>query len=252
MSDNTRHNTKSGDYNQAESFIRDSLANTAIPESEILENLHLFIPPQQLRRILFFYEIYQQLLTVPGVIMQFGVRWGRELALLESLRTTFEPFNHSRKIIGFDTFDGYAGIDDKDGQHDVMQEGNLATASAYENELDGILRAREQLSPIPHVKKFELIKGNAEETLAAYLADNPHTIVSFAHLDMNLYRPTKLCLEMLRDHMPKGSIVLVDEVNLDIMPGETIALKEVFGLQNLRLVRHASVNPTWPAYFVVE
>ncbi len=252
MSDNTRHNTKSGDYHQAETYIRDSLSKTAIPQSEILENLHLFIPPQQLRRILFFYEIYQQLLTVPGVIMQFGVRWGRELALFESLRTTFEPFNHSRKIIGFDTFDGYAGVDDKDGQHDVMQEGNLATASHYESELDGILHAREQLSPIPHVKKYELIKGNAEEKLAKYLADNPHTIVSFAHLDMNLYRPTRQCLEMLREHMPKGSIVLVDEVNLDIMPGETIALKEVFGLQNLRLVRHPHVNPTWPAYFVVE
>ncbi len=250
--DNKRFNTKTTGYNDAEAYIKEALNNTAIPQSEILENLHLFIPPQQLRRILYFYEIYQQLLTVPGVIMQFGVRWGRELALFESLRTTFEPFNHSRKIIGFDTFEGYAGVDEMDGKHQVMQEGNLATAPAYEDELEAILTAREQLSPLPHVKKYQLIKGDAEKTLANYLAENPHTIISLAHLDMNLYRPTKACLELLRDHMPKGSIIIIDEVNLDIMPGETIALKEVFGLNNLRLVRHPHVNPTWPAYFVID
>ena len=44
---------------------------------------------------------------MPGSIIQFGVRWGRELALFEMLRTIFEPFNHSRSIYGFDTFTGY-------------------------------------------------------------------------------------------------------------------------------------------------
>ena len=34
--------------------------------------------------------------------------------------------------------------------------------------------------------------------------------------------------------------MIVDEVN-DIMPGETAALKEVFGLSNLRLKRHPSI-----------
>jgi len=250
--ENKRFNTKSSSYRGAEDFLLDSLKNSTIPDSELLENLHLFITPQQLRRILFFYEIYQKIITVPGVIMQFGVRWGRELALFESLRTTFEPFNHSRRVIGFDTFDGYAGIDSKDGGHEVMQEGNLATEKNYEETLEAVLQAREQLSPIPQVRKFEIIKGNAESTLADYLDNNPHTVVSLAHLDMNIYKPTETCLRLLKDHMPKGSIIIIDEVNLDIMPGETIALKEVFGLNNIRLQRHPTVNPTWPAFFTIE
>ena len=249
---NTRHDTKSDSYNNAEEQLRQALEGGLVPRAEILENLHLFIPPQQMRRILFFYEIYQELLTVPGVIMQFGVRWGRELALFESLRTTFEPFNHSRKIIGFDTFTGYDGIDEKDGDHQVIKPGNLTTSAHYEDKLDSLLHQREQLSPLPHVQKYQLIKGNAEDTLKAYLEENPHTIISMAHLDMNLYRPTRTCLELLKEHMPKGSIIIIDEVNLDILPGETVALKEVFGLNNIRLKRHASVNPTWPAYFVIE
>ena len=250
--ENTRFNTKSNSYKGAESNLLEHLKNTPIPESELLENLHLFITPQQLRRILFFYEIYREIVEVPGVIMQFGVRWGRELALFDSLRTTFEPFNHSRRIIGFDTFEGYAGVDPKDGSHEVMAEGNLSTTKGYERELTSVLQNREQLSPIPNVEKFRLIKGNAEETLEAYLAKNPQTIIALAHLDMNLYKPTKRCLELLRPHMPKGSIIIIDEVNLDIIPGETVAIKEVFGLANIRLKRHRDVNPAWPAYFVVE
>jgi len=247
-----RHDTKSGEYRSAEDAIQQALSETSIPDAEILENLHLFISPQQLRRILFLYEIYKKIVTVPGVIMQFGVRWGRELALFESLRTTFEPFNHSRKIIGFDTFSGYQGVDERDGGHRVMEDGNLSTGDNYRQELESILALREQMSPIPQAKKYELIEGNAEETLAQYLEDNPQTIISLAHLDMNLYLPTRACLEILKDNMPKGAVVIIDEVNLDMMPGETIALKEVFGINNLRLQRDRHVNPTWPAYFVVE
>ena len=152
--DNTRSNTKSNTYNDAEAAILDHLKNTSVPDDELLENLHLFITPQQLRRILFFYEIYKEILETPGVIMQFGVRWGRELALFESLRTTFEPFNHSRRVIGFDTFSGYAGVNQKDGNNKVMKEGNLTTTPKYEEELGDILHQREQLSPIQNVKKI--------------------------------------------------------------------------------------------------
>lgn len=250
--DTFRADTKPDAYRENEARLRKQLRDSSIPDAEMLENLHLFITPQQMRRILFFYEIYQKILTVPGVIMQFGVRWGRELALFESLRTTFEPFNHSRRIIGFDTFTGYTEIDARDGAHQQAREGNLATTPGYEQELAAILSTREQLSPVQQVQKFDLIKGDADATLARYLEKNPHTVCSLAHLDMNIYKPTKSCLQRLRDHMPKGSIIIIDEVNLGVLPGETVALQEVFGIRNIRLQRHPTVNPTWPAYFEVE
>ena len=46
-------------------------------------------------------EIYRKILDVHGVIMEFGVRWGRNLALFESLRGIHEPFNHNRKIVQY-------------------------------------------------------------------------------------------------------------------------------------------------------
>jgi len=53
---------------------------------------------------------------------------------------------------------------------------------------------------------------------------------------MDLYKPTKECLKVIQKHLTKGSIVAFDELNYDIFPGETIALKEVFGLDKYKLI----------------
>ena len=249
-----RTHTKSDSYQDSESKLLAQLRNTSIPESELIENLHLFITPQQFRRIYFLTEVYKRVLEVPGVVMQFGVRWGREMALFDSLRTLFETFNHSRKIIGFDSFDGYRGVDEeKDGAHSVMKDGNLSTASGYENELVEIMGTRQALDPLPQIEKAELVKGDVCETLPKYLEENPQTVVSLAHFDLNLYKPTRECLELLLPYMPKGAVVIIDEVGLKSMPGETVALREIFdGMSNLRMQRIYPGNTTWQGFFVVE
>ena len=106
---------------------------------EAMANLGLFLTPQERRRELFLYEVYKLILDKPGSIAQFGVRWGRELALLESFRTIFEPFNHSRRILGFDTFAGYEGLSKKDGQSKQMADGNLSVSDGYKEFLENVL-----------------------------------------------------------------------------------------------------------------
>jgi hypothetical protein len=56
----------------------------------------------------------------------------------------------------------------------------------------------------------------------------------------------------LKRHVTKGSIIAIDEVSFNEIPGQTLAVQEVFGLSNIRLERMPVVNPTWPAYFVIE
>lgn len=248
-----RTHTKSSDYDGAEADLLRHLNETQIPQAELLENLHLYITPQQLRRIYFMTEVYKKILEVPGVVMQFGVRWGRELALLDSFRTLFESFNHSRRIIGFDTFEGYAGVDEKDGGHSVMKEGNLSTSEGYLGQLEEVLDARTRLDPLSQIQRFDLIKGDVCETLPQYLEENPHTIIAFAHFDLNIYKPTLEALRIAVPHMPRGAIVVIDEVGLPAMPGETLALKEFFdGMGNVRMKRIYPGNSTWQGYFEIE
>ena len=88
--------------------------NCPLPEEEMMRNLGLFLNPADLKKFLFINDIYQKNIEIHGVIMEFGVRWGQNINLFQSLRSIYEPFNYSRKIIGFDTWSGFPSIHEKD------------------------------------------------------------------------------------------------------------------------------------------
>ena len=221
-----------------------------IPENEMLNNLGLFLNRQTLSRILFFHDLYQKILNVHGVVVEFGVRWGQNLALFESFRGMYEPYNYNRKIIGFDTFSGFPATHAKDGSAEVIAEGAYGVTSDYEEYLEQILTYHEQESPIPHLKKFDLVKGDATVTLEKYLTDNPESIIALAYFDFDIYDPTRRCLELIKEHLTKGSVIGFDELNCHTFPGETLALKEVFGLDRYRIVR-SPLNPL-TSYIIIE
>lgn len=230
--------------------ILDLFGNCPIPKNEILNHLGLFINRQAMSRIMFLHEMYQRILNVHGVVIEFGVRWGQSLALFESFRGMYEPFNHNRKIIGFDTFEGFPSVHDKDGIADPVALGSYAVTENYEQYLSRLLDYHEQESPLSHIKKYELVKGDATVTIERYLKENPETIIAMAFFDFDIYEPTKACLEAIKGHLAKGSVIGFDQLNHHDWPGETLAFKEVFGLDRYRIIR-APYNPC-PSYIVIE
>ena len=169
--------------------------------------------------------------------MEFGVRWGQTLSLMSALRGILEPFNRHRKIIGFDTFEGFKGISAKDGRDCPSKEGSFSVSESYESHLNQIMSLQESLNPMSHIKRYEIIKGGATETIPAYFEEHPETVVSLAILDFDIYAPTKVALECIKPRLAKGSIVVFDELCDDIFPGETIAVQEVFGINELKFKR---------------
>ena len=221
-----------------------------IPDDQILSNLGLFLNSKTLSRLLFMDHIYRQIIDVMGVVMEFGTRWGPNLAQFAALRGIYEPFNRHRKIVGFDTFVGFPKIDSEDGISDMMKVGHLKVTAQYQDYLEQILRFQEQDNPLGHIQKFELIAGDATKTLPEYLDRNQETIIALAYFDFDVYSPTKICLEAIRPRLVKGSILGFDELNDPDSPGETVALMEVFGLNNIRLKRFPHTSRT--SYFIVE
>ncbi|MGQ4809215.1 hypothetical protein NKDENANG_02630 [Candidatus Entotheonellaceae bacterium PAL068K] len=215
----------------------DHFKSSPLPDDEILANLGLFLTSKALSRILFFYEVYRKVVFTHGIVVEFGVRWGQTLSVLSALRGIFEPFNRHRKIVGFDTFAGLKGTSDKDGTLFQSQDGSFAVSPGYENYLSEVLSLQEQLNPISHLQKYELIKGDAVETVPRYLEQHPETIVSLAIFDFDIYTPTKATLEAIKPHLCKGSLLIFDELCDDLLPGETIALREVFGLNQVKIQR---------------
>jgi hypothetical protein len=195
-------------------------------------------------------ELYQMIVEVPGVVVEFGVRWGSNLALFESFRGIYEPYNHNRKIIGFDTFDGFPSIHGKDGTAEIAKVGAYRVTGQYETYLEQILTYHEQESPIPHIKKHELCKGDAAVEVEKYFRTHPETIVAFAYFDFDLYGPTKKALEVLKPHVTRGTVLGFDQLNDRDFPGETVALQEALGLSTYRLrkSRYNSVQ----SYLVID
>lgn len=232
----------SNDEKTSRNKMHDLLKDCPISDDQLLSNLGLFLESKNLSRILFMDFLFRQIIDVQGVIMEFGTRWGQNMALFEALRGIYEPFNRHRKLIAFDTFEGFPSLHKKDGESEMMQVGQLALSENYEEYLETVLRAHETLNPLSHIKKFELRKGDATVEVPKYLEEHQHTIVALAYFDFDLYEPTKKCLELIKPRLTKGSVLGFDELNDPDSPGETLAVMEALGLNNIRLKRfpHAS------------
>ena len=224
------------------------LRQSRIPDSEILDNLGLYLTRQTLSRIAFMQKIYGLIVPVHGVVMEFGVRWGQNMSLFSNLRGIYEPFNYNRRIIGFDTFDGFPSVDERDG--DRVKQGDYSVAKGWKDDLDGILDFHNANAPIPQKKKFDLVVGDATKTLPDFLEKNPETIVALAYFDFDIYKPTRDCLEALIPHLTKGSVLAFDELNMPEFPGETLALKEVLGLSRYA-IRRETFSPL-TSYLIVD
>ena len=91
--------------------------------------------------------------------------------------------------------------------------------------MEKILNKQEKFSPLDHLKKYELIK-DVSKTLYNYLEKNPHTIFALCYFDLDVYKPTKNVLKMIKSKISKGTILVFDELNDEDMPGETLAFLE--------------------------
>lgn len=224
--------------------------DSPIFEKEKVNNLGLYLKRQELSKILFLNEIYSQIVHVHGVIFEFGVRWGQNLTTLNNLRGIYEPFNHSRKIVGFDTFEGFEGVSNKDGIHDYNIKGAFGVSDDYQTHLNAVLQCHENECPLNHISKNSTVKGDASKTLELYLQDHPETIIAFAYFDFDIYKPTVECLNLIAPYLTKGSIIGFDELCDPGFPGETEALREVFGTTKWSIKR--SKFSGIQSYLIVE
>ena len=210
-----------------------------------------FAPRQRMTMMLSKYEIMKQLLDVQGSIIELGVQWGSGLFEWAQLSEILEPRNYQRTIHGFDTFSGFESITEKD-EHERksvhLVKGGLK-ADVYDELQEGV-KIYDLCRNLGHIEKIFLHKGNAIETIPFFIKNNPQLVVSLLYLDIDLYQPTLSALEYFWPRMPKGGIIVFDELNCDKFPGETVAVHEKLGIGNLRVKR--SPFDTWISYAVKE
>ena len=211
------------------------LRNSPIPDDELLHNLLLYASPALIGRFLSLERIYKIALESHGDILDLGTRWGQNISIFNSLRSIYEPYNRFRRIIAFDTFEGFPEIDPIDGGK--FKPGSFSTAKGYYEYLNKVVSLLDRENVKPCQNLIEVIKGDAVENVKKYIDDNPSTIVSLAFFDFDIYKPTKKCLQYILPRLVKGSVVAFDEANDKDCPGETQAIIEEIGLNNISLKR---------------
>lgn len=196
-----------------------------------------FSSRQAIAKFLARYEIFKKILHVNGSIIECGVLHGGGLLAFAKLSSILEPTNHVRKIVGFDTFEGFPSIHevDKKGDSSHLQVGALSGSS-----LEDVQRSIELFDlnrPLQHIPKIELVKGDLSVTARQFIKNNPHLVVSLLYLDVDLYEPTKAALQAFVPLMPKGAVIVFDQLNAKMFPGETRAVDEVLGISKIRIER---------------
>jgi hypothetical protein len=217
--------------------LEELFRQTPLPLDELLVNLHLYMRGSVIAKLLYVDELYRKLLRTPGVIMEFGIWWGANLVLFEALRAVYEPYNHTRRIVGFDTFSGYPPTRPEDGTSELAHAGAYAVSEDYLEHFRRLLDYHRRENPMNQIERFELVVGDAADTIGEYLAAHPETVIALAYFDMQLYEPTKRCLEVIRPYLTRGSVIAMDELNSREFPGETVAFRETVGLDRYRLRR---------------
>jgi hypothetical protein len=220
-------------YNDLDTYWASSIGTSL----DKLRAFTKYVPFGEFPKFLAKYEIFKKILHIHGGIIECGVHQGGGLMTWALLSSIFEPVNHIRKIIGFDTFEGFASITEKDfapHNQDAKVGGLAVDAHA---DIQRAIKIYDGFRPLGHINKVELVKGDANVTIENYIKANPHLVVSLLYLDFDVYTPTKRAIELLRTRMPVGSIIAFDELYHKDWPGETQAVMDTLGVSSLKIER---------------
>lgn len=214
-----------------------------------LENFPKYVRRQHLKRFLAMYETFKLAMPVKGSVVECGVFRGFGLMTWAKLSTILEPENLTRRIYGFDTFEGFPELDHEDRSEFTDAAAGDLSADSYQ-ELLNLIDEYDRDRFLGHIPKVKLVRGDITRTIPDFLKAHPHLMVSLLFIDCDLFGPTKAALENFLPRMPKGAVLAFDELDNPRWPGETLAALETLGIRNLRLRRH-EWDP-YIAYAVIE
>ena len=186
------------------------------------------VTKDQINYIVSLNDLYNEVESVPGHIIELGTGKGRNATIFGSLikKKQQEKF---KKYFGFDTFEGFTEEDIKKSPY--LKDHNVQELDTFEVVNDFI--SSNKLDDV-----VTLIKGDIVKTLPEFIENKNHIykfnklLISLLYIDCNAYRPASFALDSLKEYFSKGALIVVDE---NIIGDETIALKNFCSENNLEI-----------------
>jgi hypothetical protein len=214
-------------------------------DEEKERSLGLFLRGSLLSRILGIVDIYKQIIEIPGVIFDIGTWRGQTAVICENLRAIYEPLHFNRRIICFDTFEGYKGFSEKDMATQLHKDGSYSLSGTdYAQWLRNMLTLHEKSNAMGHFHgKHKVIDGDCRETIPEFFVRNPGEFIALAFFDINAYRPTEEAFQHVWARLAPGGIVAFWQLTRDSVPAEAMFyIEKILNNKHHRLRR----TPTYP------
>ena len=158
--------------------------------SWLFQNFTCYTPRQQISRFLVREKLFELTKNIQGSIAEFGVFSGFGLLSWLQLKSIYKPLDNQKKIIGFDTFEGFKKINKKDkNKINKIKIGDYSY-DCYDL-LHKIFKLHAKNSYLTNqIQNIELVKGDVTNTFKKYLSSNP-PLFSLIYLDVDLYDQQK-------------------------------------------------------------
>lgn len=197
-------------------------------DEEKERSLGLFLRGSLMARIFAIADIYKQIVDIPGAIFDIGTWRGQTAVVCENLRAIFEPLHFNRRIVCFDTFEGYKGFSDKDKATALHKDGTYALSGTdYAEFLRQLLSLHEQANAMGHNHgKHKVIAGDCRKTIPDFFEASPNEYVALAFFDVNSYEPTWQAFEHVWAHLVPGGIAAFWQLTRNTIPAEARVYSE--------------------------
>lgn len=161
----------------------DLMGESGISEKDLPGHLGLLLSRGELAHILFLEFLFRQVIAIEGAVLDFGDRWGRNLAVLASLRGLYDPWNQRRPIVGF------------------------GSAAEMAEAVGPILEGRSENDSPGLCAPIEIRAGETTSALESYLGKTPRDPIALACFDLADAATTRACLERIVPHLNRNAVL---------------------------------------------
>jgi hypothetical protein len=201
---------------------------------DFLHHFPAFVGRQTLLRNFTLYELYKKTLGISGHVAEVGVYKGAGSILFGKLIQMFEPESLTM-VHGFDHWKGTDGDTDASLQ---VAGGNVAD----ENKVHELVR----LQDLQDIVKLHSL--DARTGFPDFFEKHPHLQFKMIFLDSGTYEVTSAAIKALWPRLNRGGVIIFDQYNNEVAPGETRAIHELLPNEKIE-----TMFPSWmPSSFIIK
>lgn len=210
-----------------------------IPDDQLLNSLELYNRSSLTARLLHYNELYNLLLSSNGLILVYGYGYGNAIISFLSLRAILEPYNYSRKILGFESFKNSPELVyyyENEEFFTSDKYGYFSQTKKYVDFLKQVIKFHEDENIFSNIPKVDVYFDDPVRESKEILKSCKDLKVALVYFDRIFVENLSELFDAIKPYIDKDTIICPSTLNSYLPTGELDACREVFG-RNLEITK---------------